>query len=203
MQTKKEEVKKSLLDTAKKEFLEKGFEKTSIRKIVKEAGTTIGNFYNYFDSKENIFSELVEEVHKEFISLINNNHKIKNKEIVLKTNNIALLKKELFILLKKFLPILDDRFIILLDKSKGTKYSSAKNDLIDVISKHFIEHIKEYAPNYEYPELGKVFAFEIITGFLEIIKSTTDNLKKEKLIIEQILFTSFGIMGVLQGISHD
>ncbi len=67
MQTKKDHVKDSLLDAACAEFLDKGFEKSSIRRIVKSAGTTIGNFYNYFESKEQIFSHLVDEIYHGFI----------------------------------------------------------------------------------------------------------------------------------------
>lgn len=203
MQIKKEEVKQCLLDVACKEFLDKGFEKTSIRKIVKGAGTTIGNFYNYFDSKETLFNELVEDVYNEFNSLIRNHHEIENRELLLKKQDINLLKEGLSNIVKQLLPRIDDRFIILLDKSIGTKYSTSKKEFIDVLSIHFIEHIEEYSPDYAYPELGKILAVEFVTGLLEILKNTKDELKKEQLIIEKILFITFGIIGILQGERND
>ena len=37
---------------AKEEFLQKGFQKASLRNIVKQAGVTTGAFYGYYESKE-------------------------------------------------------------------------------------------------------------------------------------------------------
>lgn len=45
--------------SAKKEFLEKGFQGASLRNIVKSAGVTTGAFYGYYDSKEKLFDALV------------------------------------------------------------------------------------------------------------------------------------------------
>ena len=38
----------NILHTAKRLFLNQGYRKTTIRQIVKEAGTSTGNFYFYF-----------------------------------------------------------------------------------------------------------------------------------------------------------
>ncbi len=50
-----------ILDAGMNEFLDKGFEKASLRKIVNDAGVTTGAFYGYFSSKSALFSTLVEE----------------------------------------------------------------------------------------------------------------------------------------------
>lgn len=44
---------------AVQEFLEKGYQGASLRKIVKEAGVTTGAFYGYYKSKEELFEALV------------------------------------------------------------------------------------------------------------------------------------------------
>lgn len=46
---------------AVQEFLEKGFQGASLRKIVKEASVTTGAFYGYYKSKEELFEALVGE----------------------------------------------------------------------------------------------------------------------------------------------
>lgn len=46
---------------ARKEFLDKGFQKASLRWIVKEAGVTTGAFYGYYKSKEELLEALVGE----------------------------------------------------------------------------------------------------------------------------------------------
>lgn len=45
---------------AKAEFLEKGYRSASLRNIVKNAGVTTGAFYGYYNSKEELFSALVD-----------------------------------------------------------------------------------------------------------------------------------------------
>ena len=62
MQTKKNEVKELILQAAKAEFLEKGFEKASLRSIAAAAGVTKGNIYTYFENKGELYTALVEPV---------------------------------------------------------------------------------------------------------------------------------------------
>ena len=47
-------------EAARAEFLDKGFQGTSLWQIVKNAGVTTGAFYGYFSSKEAPFNALVE-----------------------------------------------------------------------------------------------------------------------------------------------
>ncbi|MCB2066260.1 MAG: TetR/AcrR family transcriptional regulator [Erythrobacter sp.] len=53
---------RKLLDAAAGEFAEKGFHETSITGITKRAGTALGSFYTYFDSKDEIFQALVSDM---------------------------------------------------------------------------------------------------------------------------------------------
>ena len=51
-----------LLDAAATEFGERGFHEASISGITRRAGTALGSFYTYFDSKDAIFSALVRDM---------------------------------------------------------------------------------------------------------------------------------------------
>lgn len=53
---------RKLLDAAASEFGEKGFYETSITGITARAGTALGSFYTYFDSKDAIFQALVKDL---------------------------------------------------------------------------------------------------------------------------------------------
>ena len=55
------ETERRILEAAKKEFLERGFQGTSMRRIAALAGVTTGALYGYFDSKERIFDSLVKD----------------------------------------------------------------------------------------------------------------------------------------------
>ncbi|MBP1046299.1 TetR/AcrR family transcriptional regulator [Enterococcus sp. BWM-S5] len=64
MRTVKEhdERKTEILDTAKRLFLSKGYDKTTINDILKEIGIAKGTFYHYFKSKEEVMEAVVMRV---------------------------------------------------------------------------------------------------------------------------------------------
>lgn len=53
---------RKLLDAAAIEFGERGFHDASISGITRRAGTALGSFYTYFDSKDEIFRALVQDM---------------------------------------------------------------------------------------------------------------------------------------------
>lgn len=56
------ETLRKLLDAAALEFGERGFHEASISGITRRAGTALGSFYTYFDSKDAIFAALVRDM---------------------------------------------------------------------------------------------------------------------------------------------
>ena len=54
-----------LLAAARKVFAEKGLGAATARDIVRETDLATGTFYNYFDSKEEVFLALIEELRRE------------------------------------------------------------------------------------------------------------------------------------------
>lgn len=53
---------RKLLDAAALEFGERGFHEASITGITRRAGTALGSFYTYFNSKDEIFRALVDDL---------------------------------------------------------------------------------------------------------------------------------------------
>lgn len=64
------ETRKKLLDSAKQEFLEKGYMKASLRTICKNAGVTTGALYFFFQDKEDLLKQIVEEPLRGLVSII-------------------------------------------------------------------------------------------------------------------------------------
>lgn len=54
--------RRALLDAAKAKFSRDGFSGTRISDIAEEAGTAVGSFYRYFESKDEIFLTLLGEL---------------------------------------------------------------------------------------------------------------------------------------------
>ena len=73
-QNENKETRQHLLECAKKEFLEKGYMKASLRNICKEAGVTTGALYFFFKDKEALFGALVEEPLKKLYVAIQADH---------------------------------------------------------------------------------------------------------------------------------
>ena len=71
MQVLKEEIRNSILLSAKMLFLEYGYLSTSMDKIAKKAGISKSNLYNYFEKKEDIFEILTKNTVYRFIEIKN------------------------------------------------------------------------------------------------------------------------------------
>ena len=57
MQVLKEDIRGRILAVAKLQFGQKGYSKTSMREIAELAGVGVGNIYNYFTGKDELFGE--------------------------------------------------------------------------------------------------------------------------------------------------
>jgi TetR/AcrR family transcriptional regulator, transcriptional repressor for nem operon len=55
----REAVKKSIIDSARKQFNRYGFENVSLQQIMAGAGLTHGGFYSYFKSKSDLYAEVL------------------------------------------------------------------------------------------------------------------------------------------------
>lgn len=60
-----EERRQELLDTARRLFIEKGYEKTSVNDILQAVGIAKGTFYYYFTSKEEVLEAMILDVVKQ------------------------------------------------------------------------------------------------------------------------------------------
>lgn len=67
------ERREQILEVAAKVFAEKGYRMTFVTDIVEGAGIGRGTFYLYFDSKKDVFIELVESYFRGFESLLKEN----------------------------------------------------------------------------------------------------------------------------------
>lgn len=74
MQTLKSNIREMILKAAQGKFARKGFLKTSMRDIADAAGMGVGNIYNYFAGKDELFQAVVRPVTDEFKRLLEKHH---------------------------------------------------------------------------------------------------------------------------------
>jgi AcrR family transcriptional regulator len=197
MQIKKEEVRLAILGKAEEEFLEHGFANASIRRIVKAAGTTIGNFYNYFANKEALFETLVQEEHASFVYLIQNHDKMARPDTLWEIKDPAEWREALTVLIQQVMPVFSERFILLVEGSRGTRFENARKLLTDMMREHFIEHIQSFSPGTIDVEFGQILAEQMLDGVVLILKRYKDGEIRKRLLTEYLLFYLLGTMNLL------
>lgn len=66
-----EQTKALILNTALEMLRERGYERTTMRAIAKEAGVSLGNAYHYFGSKDELIQAFYQQTHEEHLSRSN------------------------------------------------------------------------------------------------------------------------------------
>ncbi len=139
-------VSKRLLEVAKKEFLEKGFEGTSIRIIAQKAETSPRAIYTRFENKEELFAAVIEPVYSEFMQhfkedKINYWDKAKKRDFSGQPESYYL----------KYLDFAyshKDEFYLLLKCSKGTRFENFTKDLAELDLQNVNENLSCMIENF-------------------------------------------------------
>ena len=77
MQILKENIRDCILKVARQQFEQKGYSKTSMREIAESAGVGVGNIYNYFTNKDDLFREVVRPVLYALEAMLQEHHGIR------------------------------------------------------------------------------------------------------------------------------
>jgi AcrR family transcriptional regulator len=144
MQYLKDEIRNKIIEEALGEFKNKGYKGTSIRSIAKNSGTSVGNMYKYFASKEDLYENLIGSVFHKLMNYINKFNKVELND---KAEDIF------YELMDKIMEIIEENsteLSILLNKSDGSTYENCKRDFVGFITKIVIGKIK-----YELSMQGK------------------------------------------------
>ena len=149
--------KEKLLEAAKKEFMQNGFLKASLRTICKNAGVTTGALYFFFHDKEDLFDSIVKPVidhatqilaehFKHEDSLLSGSGPVLMQTLVHEANKKDNAKGDLSTALAIFRYLYShyDEFILIVQKSQGTKWEGCVNSFVDWNYKH----LKSIADSY-------------------------------------------------------
>ncbi|MCR4939761.1 MAG: TetR/AcrR family transcriptional regulator [Treponemataceae bacterium] len=122
---------KRILESGKKLFIEKGYERTNLRELSRAAGVTTGSFYKHFKSKEEIFSALVEPVLSGFNKLYNESSDVYYEEMDREhLSKMWELSYDTVVQFMDFIYSYFDEFKLLLQCADGTSYSNFLDGLV-------------------------------------------------------------------------
>lgn len=129
------ETRNKLLDSAKREFLEKGYMKASLRTICKNAGVTTGALYFFFQDKEDLLKQLVEEPLQGLAAVIQPHlsEELNMDEAFASTDEDIRVAGEIV----QFMYQNYDVFEILLTKSQGSAYEDIVSRFADWGEEHY------------------------------------------------------------------
>ncbi len=158
----KQETRKRLLRCAKDEFLEKGFEKASLRRICQRAGLTTGAVYFFFDSKEDLFYQIVGDVARHLEEL---GRSLSSAEL-----NQPDIGVDCDIRFMEFLYRKRQEVLLLMEKSQKTRYASFCEEVYSRMQKTFLLFFQHYGVPEADPQLVRILVEMRMKGLLEILK---------------------------------
>ncbi len=197
------ETKKKLLESAKKEFLEKGFMGASLRTIAANAGVTTGAMYRHFKDKDAFFCALVDEaieVTTKTIMLANpENHAGLDSDHAQE----HLEQEEESV--KKFIDYMFDNFdvfTLLLTKAAGSTHEHFQEEICDLYTKNCEEtfawmYKKKISTKKVSPMTVHFMASTIINAYCDIILHNMKKKDAATYITDIMEFTRYGSMHLM------
>jgi len=130
----KYEKKELLIEAAKKEFLEKGYNNASLRNICTQAGVTTGALYFFFENKAELFAAIVDRPIKGLKEILMEHFK-EDREYMAELGameNIEMDHSEISDKLIEYIYRYYDSFMLLLRSAENTAYENCVDDFVDM-----------------------------------------------------------------------
>ncbi|MBR6237894.1 MAG: TetR/AcrR family transcriptional regulator [Lachnospiraceae bacterium] len=191
----------NILNSAKEHFLAKGFSGASIRQICKDAGVTNGAFYAHFDSKEALFSDLVDPIINGMQELYDEENRSYME--IHSVKDIKNVMEQTFSSNRRMIRYVYehvDIFRLLLTSSSGTEYDNfveklAKEEAANTME--FFDKCSQYIDNTEKISEGLI---KQISHF--VVSSIFDGLLEDKTEDEVVRETELSSEFCLAGMKH-
>ncbi len=191
----KKEKRNLFIISALSVFEEKGFNNTRIKDITEKAGTSVGNYYNYFKSKEEVFEVIISGLAELMIS------KFRELFIYFQDNRLPPISavKNLFRGYAKMFKTKKETFLIFLEQMGGIniKYRAKRNEIIDSFTdevEKIILKLVEFGARSQNPKISaRVWTSTVLGVFNWWIRSDFD-LEEEELVNNLTEFLVRGTM---------
>ena len=202
MQVLKEDIRGRVLAVARQQFGQKGYAKTSMREIAGLAGIGVGNIYNYFTNKDELFCEVVRPVLNALEAMLQEHHGIRGEDIMKMRS-------------EKYLKSCIDEYVSLIDKHRGLMeillfraQGSSLEHFREGYTDRSTELVKEWFSSMQqkHPEINTAVSDFIIhlhtvwmfTLFEELLMHSVSRQEMESILHDYILFEIQGWRAIIQ-----
>lgn len=176
--------KEALIEAAKKEFLEKGYNKASLRTICANAGVTTGALYFFFENKADLFAAIVDPPLKELkrILIKHFTEDVEEAKRLTSIEDADLDHTEISDKIVGHIYENYDCFMLLLNASENTVYENVVDEFVDMLDRS-IPAMLTNVRGYTYDEnMSHWMAHISIDAFIHVIQHEKDvNKAKERL----------------------
>ena len=202
MQISKEHIRKNILQTAQSLFYTKGYAKVPMREIASKSHVSLSNIYNYYDSKEKVFQEIVQPAIDDFNRILDEHHGRSGTDIMEMFSDDYLQN-----LIKEYLSLNKhrDRLFLLLFRAQGTSLEKFKDDFSDrstaEVKRYFIRMKQKYPQiNIDISDftihLHTVWMFTMLE---ELVMHRKEPQEIEKIVTEYMIFSTTGWKELIKG----
>ncbi len=138
------ETREKLIESAKAEFMEKGYNKASLRSICGKAGVTTGALYFFFEDKADLFRAIVSKLVDELFRIMQS-HFDEDDEIIMNPDYDANQDdhSEIAQILIHHIYSNYDAAILLLKKSQGSEYENLVDRIVEMTESKSIETMEK------------------------------------------------------------
>lgn len=185
--------KEKIIEAGKSEFLEKGYEKASLRNICSKAKVTTGALYFSFKSKSDLFNSIVESTVTELNLLIQHMVQLELKDTTTGHENEAELMR--------FLWENRDEVLILLNKSVGTQYEDYKEIFTKQIENAFTLFFQKSNIPIDI-DLIHILVCMKIEGYIEILSGGYNMEKSVQLATLMGCYSEYGFQKLIEEIKE-
>lgn len=202
MQTKKDEIYYTILNTAEREFLESGFQDTKMRTIAGKSDVSLSNIYNYFKNKDMILEECLAPAIKALDETIEDHYNEAYMSASLFTSREYIQKqKDIFVnLIRKH----KTKIFILFFRTGGSSLDGFRERFIDDhtrAGKEYLKLFKEKNPSANVDVSD--FFIHIMSAWWasivgELVMHDLDQMELEHFFVDYIEFGTAGWKKVLQ-----
>ena len=202
MQVLKEDIRGRILAVAGQQFGQKGYSKTSMREIAGAVGVGVGNIYNYFTSKDELFREVLRPVLLALEAMLQEHHGIRGEDVML-------IRSEQYLkdCIDEYVSLINehrDLMRILLFRAQGSSLEHFRESYTDrsteLVKAWFIA-MKEKHPNINTVVSDFIIHLHTVwmfTLFEELLMHSVRNEEMESILHDYILFEIQGWRAIIK-----
>lgn len=159
-----------IIEAARQEFLEYGYNDASLRRIASKAGIQVGGLYKHFANKEEMFASLVEPVIEGFYALYHEIEGAYFDELESVGKDYEWESEDETVRGMKYIYDHLDEFKLLVFSSQGTKYADFIHEVAKLEEGVTIRYMKELKEKgYPVKKVDSVEFHLIMTSFVEAV----------------------------------